>query len=168
MWAHKNILFGRDFEGQAPSQGGSVAISGDGKTVAFGGYDSDFTDSNGELKFNGAVWVFTNLNGVWTQQGSKIVDKRFPGSQQFRVSLSGDGNSLIIGGEAYNDNAGALWIYSRENGAWKQQGEKLTPKDPNGKSLFGNVVDLSADGKTAIVGGPADNETAGGVWVFVP
>jgi hypothetical protein len=47
-----------------------------------------------------------------------------------------------------------------------QQGSKLTPNDANGKSDFGNSVALSADGSTALIGGPFDNSEAGAAWVF--
>jgi hypothetical protein len=41
----------------------------------------------------------------------------------------------------------------------------LQTKDP-GDAKQGNSVGLSADGNTAIVGGPADNATTGAAWVF--
>jgi hypothetical protein len=46
-------------------QGYSVALSADGNTAIVGGY--------GDNNFVGAAWVFTCSNGVWTQQGSKLV-----------------------------------------------------------------------------------------------
>ena len=47
-----------------------------------------------------------------------------------------------------------------------QQGAKLTGTGETGAGEFG-VVTLSADGNTALVGGPADNGNVGSVWVFV-
>ena len=47
------------------NQGQSVGISADGNTVLVGG-PSDNP--------NGAAWVFTRSNGVWAQQGSKLVE----------------------------------------------------------------------------------------------
>jgi hypothetical protein len=42
-----------------------------------------------------------------------------------------------------------------------QQGTKLT-----GSGAFGRSVALSADGDTALIGGPGDNGTAGAAWAF--
>jgi hypothetical protein len=46
-----------------------------------------------------------------------------------------------------------------------QQGPKLTPNDETGQGAFGGSVALSADGSTAIIGGPSDNGP-GAAWVF--
>lgn len=43
---------------------------------------------------------------------------------------------------------------------------QVFPKDRNGLASFGNSMALSADGNTAIVGGPGDNNRIGAVWVF--
>src|SRR4029450_11620374 len=54
-------------------------------------------------------------------------------------------------------------------GGWRQQGEKLVgTSNEYGGGLWsqGASVALSADGNTAIVGGPSDNGTTGAAWVF--
>jgi hypothetical protein len=52
-----------------------------------------------------------------------------------------------------------------------QQGPKLVGNDAvadaNGGAEQGSSVSLSADGNTAIVGGPSDNGGIGAAWVFV-
>jgi hypothetical protein len=50
-------------------QGASVAVSADGNTAIVGGPGDNPIDLIG----TGAVWVFTRSNGVWTQQGGKLV-----------------------------------------------------------------------------------------------
>ncbi len=47
-----------------------------------------------------------------------------------------------------------------------QQGGKLTGSGETAEGLFGWSVALSADGNTALVGGPGDNEQLGAAWVF--
>jgi len=47
-----------------------------------------------------------------------------------------------------------------------QQGSKLTAHEEIGKAGFGDGVALSADGRTALISGPADNGETGAVWVF--
>jgi hypothetical protein len=48
-----------------------------------------------------------------------------------------------------------------------QQGPKLTGGEGSVEDRFGRSVALSADGDTALVGGPRDSSEAGAVWVFV-
>jgi len=47
-----------------------------------------------------------------------------------------------------------------------QQGPKLTGGEETGEGRFGRAVAVSADGDTALVGGPRDGSEAGAVWVF--
>src|SRR5947209_16884085 len=47
-----------------------------------------------------------------------------------------------------------------------QQGPKLVAQDIVGGAQLGFSAALSADGNTAIVGGPSDNNAAGAAWVF--
>jgi hypothetical protein len=138
-----------------------VAISGDGNTVIVGGpYDSAV----------GAAWVFTRLDGVWSQEGNKLVGNGYVGfpGQGFAVALSGDGNTAIVGGKFDNGAVGATWIFTRSNGVWSQQGSKLVARGAQGPNVQqGYTVAISADGSTALVGGPFDNNSIGAAWVFV-
>jgi hypothetical protein len=47
-----------------------------------------------------------------------------------------------------------------------QQGAKLVGAGAVGSANQGQSVTLSADGNTAIVGGPIDNSLAGAAWVY--
>ena len=47
-----------------------------------------------------------------------------------------------------------------------QQGAKILPGGANGVAGLGFEVALSADGNTALVGGPFDNSDVGAAWVF--
>src|SRR5438128_2458124 len=70
----------------AARQGTSVALSGDGNTAMVGGpYDNASA---------GAAWVFFRINGVWRQEGGKLVGAGAVGAaaQGRSVALSGDGN----------------------------------------------------------------------------
>jgi hypothetical protein len=81
------------------------------------------------------------------------------------VSLSADGNTLLVGGPGDNSNAGAAWIFTNAHSSWTQVA-KLTGSGAAGSAHFGTSVALSADGHTAVVGGPADSSNAGAMWVF--
>ena len=102
----------------------------------------------------------------FTQQGPKLVatGTSAPTEQGQSVSLSGDGNTAIVGGPFYN-NTGAAWVYTRSRGVWTQQA-KLVGTGAIGGAEQGTSVALSGDGNTAIVGGPSDNDLAGAAWVY--
>jgi Divergent InlB B-repeat domain/FG-GAP repeat len=95
------------------------------------------------------------------------------GRQGFSVAVSADGDIAIIGVPFDNSGAGAAWIFTRSGETWTQR-QKLTADDASGCSKadlsacpqFGWSVALSADGNTAIVGGPGDNNSSGAAWVF--
>ena len=63
----------------------------------------------------GAAWVYTRSGGVWTQQ-AKLVGTGAVGNaaQGVSVSLSGDGNTAIVGGSSDNSGIGgigAAWVF---------------------------------------------------------
>jgi hypothetical protein len=112
----------------------------------------------------GAAWVYTRSNGVWSQQGGKLVGIGAFGNS---VALSADGNTAVAGGPLDNAGVGAAWVYIRSNGVWSQDGGKLVGTSAAaGAAYQGNSVALSADGNTAVVGGPYDNSEAGAAWVW--
>jgi hypothetical protein len=93
-------------------QGYSVSLSADGNTAIVGG----FIDRNNE----GGAWIWTRSGGVWTQQGTKLVGSGAVGNagQGFSVSISGDGNTAIVGGPGDNtgptgDRVGAAWVFAQ-------------------------------------------------------
>jgi flagellar basal body rod protein FlgF len=146
----------------AATQGRSVALSSDGNTALIGApFDNNYT---------GAAWVFTrDANGVWTQQGSKLVGSGAAGTarQGFSVALAADGSTAAVGGWADKSAAGAVWIFTRDgDGNWSQAGNKLVGTGALGAASQGVSVALSGDGNTALLGGSYDNQMAGAAWVF--
>jgi len=142
------------------AQGYSVSISADGNTTIVGGNN----DSSGV----GAAWVYSRSGGVWKQQGSKLVGTGAAGraEQGQSVSLSGDGDTAMVGGYEDNGGAGAAWIYTRSDSVRTQRGSKLVGTGAVGPAYQGWSVSISANGNTAIVGGYDDNGGIGAAWVF--
>src|SRR5262245_18220494 len=139
----------------------AIALSADGSTAIVGG-SSDNSDT-------GAAWVYTRTGGVWSQQAKLVgIDITGPLSEEqgFSVSLSGDGNTAIIGAPGDNLNVGAARIYARSVGVWSQQGAKLVGTGTIGIAKQGISVSLSGDGNTAIVGGPFDHGGLGAAWGY--
>ena len=162
VWTQQgNKLVGTGGTGSIQHQGWSVSLSADGNTAIVGGI--------GNHSDTGAAWIFTRSGGTWTQQGNKLVGtgtvNTYAG-QGSSVSLSADGNTAIVGGTGDNSYQGAAWVYTRSGGIWTQQGNKLVGTGVSGNADQGSSVSLSADGNTAIIGGPDDNYSAGAAWVF--
>jgi subtilisin-like proprotein convertase family protein len=156
-----NKLVGTGAVGSA-YQGIAVALSGDGNTAIVGGFND-----NANL---GAAWIYIRTDSGWIQQGNKLVGTGAVGTgpgQGTSVSISADGNTALVGGSGDNSSAGAAWVFVRDtNGVWSQQGQKLFGAGAVGNAQQGSSCKLSADGNTAIIGGPFDNATAGAAWVF--
>jgi cell division septation protein DedD len=143
-------------------QGWAIALNQAGSTLAIGGIADD--------DYVGATWVFTSSNGTWTQQGQKLVGTggaTGANEQGGALALSGTGNVLVVGGPADNRNQGAVWVWTRTNGVWDQQGEKLIGTgDPGPSDLQGSSVSISTAGGILAFGGPYENSGEGAAWVF--
>jgi phage gpG-like protein len=82
-----------------------------------------------------------------------------------RVALSADGNTALIGAQHEDKGIGAAWVFTRDGATWTQQA-KLTGSEELSAGRFGGSVSLSADGNTALIGGPGDKNGWGAAWVF--
>ena len=156
-------LVGTGYVGPPVYQAGAVALSADGNTVLLGG-----TQDNGDI---GATWVFVRSGGVWSQQGDKLVGTGgvidIGMYQGCSVSLSGGGDTAIVGSSVDNWFTGAAWVFVRSGVVWSQLGSKLLASDATGVPHQGCSVSMSGDGRTAAVGGYYDNNGVGAAWVYV-
>jgi hypothetical protein len=147
--------------GPTPLQGISVSVSADGNTAIVGG--------SGDNNSAGAAWVFARAGGAWSQQ-AKLVGTGavgpYPAQQGFSVAVSGDGNTVTVGGRADNNFIGAAWVFTRSNGVWAQETKLIATGVIGTFGYQGNSVSLSADGNTALVGGNKDNDEIGAAWIF--
>jgi trimeric autotransporter adhesin len=156
--------------------GWSVALSGDGNTLAVGaeredggatGIDGDANDDSAANA--GAVYVFVRGGlGAWSQQAYvKASNPDVGDSFGFDVALSEDGSTLVVGApsEASNAtgidgnqaddtaaNAGAVYVFVRDAmDEWSQQAY-VKASNAQQDDSFGVGVALSADGSTLAVG----------------
>jgi hypothetical protein len=151
-------LFGGEF-------GSSVALSSDGSTALIGGPSDHFEPFTG-----GAAWVFTRARSRWTQQGAKLIAHTDFGEGPLdfgvRVSLSGDGNTALIGGEFCHHCDGRAWVFTRSGTTWGQQAELAGVRMPGiGSANLGDIA-LSSDGNTALIGLAEGIEAVGSAFVF--
>ena len=161
---------GEKLVGSSPQEEGrfgqSVALSGDGATALVG--------CGPFYGHGGGAWIFTRTGSTWSQQGPRIDPSGEVGEGNFgtSVALSTDGSTALIGAPWDNSQTGAAWVFTRSGEEWVQQGNKLTGAEESGsggfgEGAFGYSVALSGDGNTALIGGPADTNESGAVWVFV-
>jgi hypothetical protein len=121
----------------------------------------------------GAAYIFTwsETSSSWSeQQKIQASDKQaydyFGGS----VSISGDGNTVIVGAR-YEDSkfwseSGAAYIFtwSETSSNWSEQ-QKIRASDNQQGDHFGYSVAISGDGNTAIVGARGEGGT-GAAYIF--
>jgi len=166
VWTQQQKLLSSDIQG-GDYFGYSVSISSDGNTAIVGAYLEDTGGTSA-----GAAYIFTRSGGIWTQQ-QKLLSSDIQGSDYFgfSVSISGDGNTAIVG--AYLEdtgalNAGAAYIFTRSGGVWSQQ-QKIQASDKQADDRFGYSVSISGDGNTAIVGSRYEDTgatDAGASYIF--
>jgi len=177
--------------GENDGFGYSIALSGDGNTLAVGAHREESnatgisTDDSGETDNSafdaGAVYVFGRSDGGWVQQAYVKASNTGAGDQfGYSVALSDDGNTLAVGvrlddsnatgistdgsGEANNlgDNTGAVYVFGRSGGGWVQQAY-VKASNTGGDDQFGYSVALSDDGNTLAVGAIFENSSASGI-----
>jgi len=160
-------------QGDGDQFGFSLALSGDGNTLAVGAITEDGVaqqingnDKDDTAQSAGAVYVFSRTGGTWTQQAYVKSATQVAGDLLgFSVALSFDGNTLAAAafdedgsGRGINppyDNksisSGALYVFTRQNGSWSQQ---AYIKGSRGETSdgFGFATSISEDGNTIAVG----------------
>ncbi|BEP67364.1 hypothetical protein GmRootV35_18780 [Variovorax sp. V35] len=157
--------------------GMSVALSADGATLAVGAPSEDsgtsgvkaggYADPDNSTFPAGAVYVYARTNGTWAQQA--YLKASNPASVIFglSVALSADGTMLAVAapGEVSSVTdidgdqggtrvrpAGTVYVFSRADGSWAQQGYVKPPTTSADRCFGMGGVALSADGATLAVG----------------
>ncbi len=140
---------GDDINGEIGSiSGRSVSLSSNGTIVAIG---AEQNNTNGNS--SGAVRIYQNNSGIWTQLGNDINGEAALDRSGYNVSLSSNGNIVAIGatGNDGNGNAsGHVRIYQYSAGVWTQIGSDIDGEAEGDTS--GNYVSLSSDGTIVAIG----------------
>lgn len=147
--------------------GWSVSLNANGSIALLGG-QSDNSE-------NGAAWLFVNNGSTWSQYGTKLMGSNIRADQSgarfgSAVSLSADGNTLLIGATNENSGRGASYTFTRSGGVgdWISQNQLLGDTESHNRPARGFAVSLSSDGSTAVIGGPGDKQNFGSAWIFTP
>lgn len=112
---------------------------------------------------------FTML-AQWTQLGSDIDGVAINDQSGYAVSLSGDGNTVVIGAP-FNDvngsTSGQVSVFENNANVWQQKGNAIDGLMAS--DTFGVSVSISANGNTIAAGAPDSNANgfeSGHVRVF--
>ncbi|UXD89407.1 integrin [Thalassolituus hydrocarboniclasticus] len=167
------------------SFGSSLALSGDGSTLAVGAFNegSSATGVNGvqadnSTPYAGAVYVFQYSGAGWAQQAYIKASNTGAGDRFGRsLALSADGSTLAVGaffesssatgvdGDQADNSAylaGAIYMFQRAGLSWTQQAY-IKASNTGVKDQFGISLALSADGSTLAVSALAEASSATGV-----
>jgi hypothetical protein len=167
--------------------GTSVSLSADGNTLAVGAvYESSNSsgvnstpNDDGNANSSGAVYVFTRTAGNWAEQA--YIKASNPGPSYYfgsSVSLSADGNTLVVGADGESssssgvnstpnvdgnaDSSGAVCVFTRTAGNWAQEAY-IKASNPGANDAFGFSVSLSSDGNTLAIGAYLEDSNSTGV-----
>jgi hypothetical protein len=157
-WTQQQKLTASDGVGN-DNFGFSAAVSGDGSTALVGAFSKN--------SFTGAAYVFLRSGTTWSQQAELTAADAASGDEfGLSVSLSGDGNTALIGARNKNSGTGAAYVFIRSGTVWGQQAE-LTAGDAATNDSFGWSVSLSGDGSAALLGAYNKNSGTGAAYVFI-
>ncbi len=136
----------------------SIALSDDGSVIAIGAKYNHGTF--GSTAYPGAVRVYKNVSGVWTQIGSTLSGTTSVATFGTSVSLSADGSILAVGAPGvyinhYKD--GEVKIYKDIANVWTQIGASIQGNQYAAK--LGTSISLSNDGNRIVVGAPVGDNT---------
>jgi hypothetical protein len=133
--------------------GSAVAVNGNYLVVA-----ASEIPSLGEPSSCNCVYVFEKNNGNWIQK-----QKLLPGDNTsgFGHAVAISRNYIIVGAPGDANNAGAVYIFIRnESGNWMQE-KKLVANDREAGDLFGTSVSITpvydrGDWSYVLIGAPGD------------
>ncbi len=141
------VQLGSDIDGELAGDrsGSSVSLNSDGSIVAIG------------APYNGGgvvghVRIYQWDGASWNQMGNDINGEGNSDNFGRSVSLSADGNRVVIGGPTNSSSgysAGHARVFEFQGGTWNQLGTDIDGEATN--NHFGTSVSLSANGNIVAV-----------------
>lgn len=159
-----------------------ITVAMDGDTLAVGatqessaavGVNGDQT--NNSAASAGAVYVFARSNGSWRQE-AYLKASNTGASDLFGRGLDVSGDTIAVGARGERSSAvgidgdegsnsateaGAVYVFKRESGAWSQEAYIKSPNTAAGDE-FGNGVAIDKDTLAVGAGGEASIATGSG------
>ncbi|KAL7447655.1 hypothetical protein ACHAXS_000044, partial [Conticribra weissflogii] len=113
--------------------------------------------------------VFVRSGTAWTQE-AKLVASDGAASDYFGVSVSINGDSIVVGAyldDDKGDGSGSAYVFVRSGTAWTQEA-KLVASDGAAYDSFGKSVSINGD--SIVVGAYLDDDKSdgsGSAYVFI-
>ena len=96
-------------------------------------------------------------------QVAKLTAFDAAAGDSFGDSVAVDGDTMVVSASGYDDDMGAVYVFTRQSGAWTQV-VKLTASDGAAGDYFGYSV--AVDGDTVVVGAFEAENSTGAAYVF--
>jgi hypothetical protein len=165
--------------------GHALALSRDGLALAVtspaegsGATGIDGNQANNNRPGSGAAYVFRFSDGAWAQEAYVKASRAINGlAFGISVAFNGTGTTLAVGalGESSNAtgidgnqddasaaNAGAVYVFQRDNAVWAQQ-SYIKASNTGAGDFFGYSLALSDDGNVLATSAPLERSNANGV-----
>lgn len=164
-------------DGAVNDRFGYLSVSADGNTLVAGAPIAKIGNNTNQ----GAAYLYTKPTTGWTSTSTFIAkltasDGTANNYFGFSVSISEDGNTVVVGAYGLTGNAsqGAAYVFVKPITGWTTTSAftaKLTSSDGAFGNRFGSSVFVSGDGNTVVVGEPSaaigSNTGQGAAYVFV-
>jgi hypothetical protein len=158
----------------AAQQGQAMAVNATNTTLVVGApLEANSTSSNYNTDV-GACFVYTKSGSSWVLQSklqtTDYAAQPYLSTSQWQgksVDISGDGNTIVVGGHGESDARTSAWIWTRSGTTWSQQGSRLAGSGANTVGAFSSetqMVAISKDGNTVAYSDVFDS--GGAVWVY--
>lgn len=137
-----------------------TATAGFGSSLAQAG-ERVVVGSPGAGEAAGAVYVFEQQAGEWTQQ-ARLAPADLQARDLFGASLMLSGSRLFVGAPGRASRAGVVYVFELRDGTWTEAGQ-FAARGVQGNDLFGSRLAMS--GETVFVGSPGA-QNYGAVYAF--
>ena len=147
-----------------------VSVTVSGSTIVVGAYMDHSGSNSGN---SGSAYVFEKSDdGQWAQAAKLVADDAAAGDQ-FGISVSVSGSTVVVGARQDDDdaasNSGSAYVFEKsDDGTWAQAA-KLVADDGAAEDWFGESVSVS--GSTVVVGAWQDDDDgsdsgSGYIWML--
>ncbi|WP_235194843.1 FG-GAP repeat protein, partial [Microcystis aeruginosa] len=157
IWTETGKIYASD-----PSPGALFGryIDIDGNQAVIGAVKSNASQPN-----SGSVYIYENLNGIWTET-AKLSASDGKNGDEFGTPAAIEGNTIVVGASESGGTKGAAYVFEKVNGKW-QETAKLTANDGQVGEEFGTSVTISNN--TIAVSPRHDDDRgvdSGSVYIF--
>lgn len=111
----------------------------------------------------GAVQLYSNASGAWQPTGALPVSSLSPGDA-FGTRVSVSGNVLAVSAPGHAENAGGVYLFSKNSDGGWEQSAVVTSSDAMPDDGFGSKIMLDKD--LLAVSAPGHDSSKGAVYVY--